>query len=70
MDISGVSIPTTPPDVYQEPPRDAELASAVQEGSQAEPQTNNGSASQGSSQDSGPQPRNDEGPGQFVNEKV
>ena len=67
MDISGVSIPTSP-DVYQEPPRDAELESAVQEASQADPQNNASSGSD--SQDTGSQSKKDEGLGRIVDERA
>ncbi len=40
MDISGVSIPVVPAS-QQEPPRDAQLQTAVSEASQSEPQQNN-----------------------------
>lgn len=69
MDISGVSIPASP-DVNTEPPRDAALESAVQETSQAEPQNNNGSATNSDSQNASSQPRNDEGLGRIVDERA
>jgi len=49
MDISGVSIPTTPPTVQQTPPQDAQLQNAVRETSQSEASQNNAQADAGSS---------------------
>jgi hypothetical protein len=47
MDISGVSIPTTPPAVQTEPPRDAQLETAVSESAQGGSAQNNPQADSG-----------------------
>jgi hypothetical protein len=49
MDISGVSIPAVP-EVQAEPPRDAQLQTAVQEASQGESAQNNPQADTGASE--------------------
>ncbi|HEC20423.1 MAG TPA: hypothetical protein ENI97_13970 [Gammaproteobacteria bacterium] len=50
MDISGVSIPAVP-EVQTEPPRDAQLASAVPEANRGESAQNNPQADAGGSQE-------------------
>lgn len=53
MDISGVSMPAVP-EVQSEPPRDAQLQSAVPEATQNESAQNNPQADTGSSSNDSP----------------